>query len=328
MVYLHTACDQTEPHPLWAATAPEKGRQSRSDSKEVPWSLRASGQRPGQSAGERQLRRSMKIRTVTFVGTLGLFSAAILLAGCGSNTPSANPGSGGAPGSGGSGSGGSGSGGSGSGGTTPATGSGGSTSPVTGAGGATSPATGSGGNTSPVTGAGGYTSTTTATGSGGSSAAGGNTGGGTFTPLCTGLATGADAGVAKGGSCTDSDPQICYKTCGPESKGYKSETCSGGTYAEQSGCSFPTDGNYACYKLPTTADPTCPTTAPQANTACTVAACVVCGGTDTAQTTGYLDSSGAAKAGFCVCPVTSTGTPGKWTCASSTAWPCPSSNGC
>ncbi|HEY5282071.1 MAG TPA: hypothetical protein VIM14_04710 [Polyangia bacterium] len=249
----------------------------------------------------------MNIPTVTFVGTLALLTGAILEAGCGSNTPSANSGNGGTIGLGGSGAGGSGVGGN---------IAGGASSPVTGAGGATAPISGAGGTTLPVTGAGGYTST------------GGTTGSGTFTPLCTGLATGADAGVAKGGSCTDSDPQICYKTCGPESKGYKSETCSGGTYAEQSGCSFPTDGNYACYKLPTTADPTCPTTAPQANTACTVAACVVCGGTDTAQTTGYLDSSGAAKAGFCVCPVTSTGAPGKWTCASSTAWPCPSGKGC
>ena len=42
----------------------------------------------------------------------------------------------------------------------------------------------------------------------------------------------------KGGVCTPSDTQLCYKTCGPLSIGFKSETCTGGVYVEQSGCSF------------------------------------------------------------------------------------------
>lgn len=92
---------------------------------------------------------------------------------------------------------------------------------------------------------------------------------------------------------------------GPESKGFKSETCTASAYAEQSGCSFAA-GDYSCYKIPAAADANCPPTAPQASSACTVAACVVCGGT-----TGYLDSSGASKTGYCVCPAS-----GKWSCAS------------
>jgi len=48
---------------------------------------------------------------------------------------------------------------------------------------------------------------------------------------------------------------------------------------------------------------------------------VVCGGT-----TGYLDSTGAAKTSYCVCQA-SLSNP-TWSCASSTAWPCPSNSGC
>jgi hypothetical protein len=156
---------------------------------------------------------------------------------------------------------------------------------------------------------------------GGSTSAGGTTGTSTFVPLCAGLVTAAGVAPTKAGLCTAADPQLCYKTCGPESKGFKSETCVAGAYAEQAGCSFPA-ADYSCYKIPTAPDATCPATAPQASTPCTVAACVVCG-----VTTGYLDSTGAAKVGYCVCPVSATGT-AKWSCASTTAWPCPAGTGC
>jgi hypothetical protein len=186
------------------------------------------------------------------------------------------------------------------GGTTPAT-----TTP-TGSGGATTPAT---------TGAGGTTPTTTAAG---------GTGGTTdFTPLCGGLLTAAGVAPTKNGICVDTDPQLCYKTCGPQSVGFKSETCTAGVYVEQSGCSFP-PADYSCYKIadPFVLDPTCPAEVPQATTACTVAPCTLCN-----VNGGYLDSSGAAKQGYCVCPTSTTGT-SKWSCASSTAWPCPAGQGC
>jgi hypothetical protein len=127
----------------------------------------------------------------------------------------------------------------------------------------------------------------------------------------------------KGGVCTATDSQLCYKTCGPLSIGFKSETCTGGLYVEQSGCSFPAGQNYACYKIPPTISTTCPTTAPQASQACTVAECTLCnvGGT-------YLDSGGASKEGYCVCPAAGTSGSRKWSCASSTAWPCPAGQGC
>jgi hypothetical protein len=155
----------------------------------------------------------------------------------------------------------------------------------------------------------------------GATSTGGSTGANTFVPLCVSLLTAAGVAPTKAGACTAADPQLCYKTCGPESKGFKSETCTASAYVEQSGCSFPV-GDYSCYKIPTTTNATCPTVAPQASTACAVAACVVCGGA-----TGYLDSSGAAKTGYCVCPASTTGT-AKWSCASTTAWPCPAGTGC
>ena len=155
----------------------------------------------------------------------------------------------------------------------------------------------------------------------GATSTGGSTGANTFVPLCVSLLTAAGVAPTKAGACTAADPQLCYKTCGPESKGFKSETCTASTYVEQSGCSFPA-GDYSCYKIPTTTNVTCPTVAPQASTACAVAACVVCGGA-----TGYLDSSGAAKTGYCVCPASATGS-SKWSCASTTAWPCPAGTGC
>ena len=179
---------------------------------------------------------------------------------------------------------------------------------VTGSGGsAIQPTTGTGGSTAPPT-----------TGTGGAAA------GTNFQPSCTGLTTAAGAAPTKGGACTAADPQLCYKTCGPESKGFKSETCtaSSSTYSEQSGCSFPA-GDYSCYKIPSAVDSTCPTTAPQAAQACTVAKCVVCAGS-----TGYLDSTGASKTGYCVCLQDADGNPSKWSCASTTAWPCPAGTGC
>jgi hypothetical protein len=175
-------------------------------------------------------------------------------------------------------------------------------------GGVTTGATTSGGDTTVTTGA--------TTGAGGGS-------GGMFTPLCAGLTTAANVPPTKNGACTATDPQLCYKTCGPQSVGFKSETCTGGAYAEQSGCTFPDGADYSCYKIPGAIDASCPTTAPKAGDACTVATCTLCnvGG-------GYLDSSGNPKTGYCVCPAPGAGGVSKWSCASATSWPCPSGSGC
>ena len=262
----------------------------------------------------------MTTRTATYIGTVALLSQMLLLEGCGSNNPSTT----------------------GAGGTTDITPTGGAIS----TGGATlAPATGgaisTGGATlAPATGgiisSGGATVSTLTGGTiatGGVAPATGGTidageitadsGTSAFQPLCANLMTAAGSSPTKTGVCVAADPQLCYKTCGPKSVGFKSETCSGGGYLEQSGCSFP-PGDYSCYKIPTTVDATCPTAAaPQASTQCSVADCVPCN-----LNGNYLDSTGATKQGYCVCPITSAGTPGKWTCASTSAWPCPQGQGC
>jgi hypothetical protein len=274
----------------------------------------------------------MTIRSATCIGTVALLSHLLLAQGCGSNNPS-TIGAAGTTGTAGAAGGTPTAGTTGAAGTTASTPAAGSTATqagtpaggTTGAAGApdTTPAGGTGGAASApdTTPAGGITAAagTTGTSSGGTTAA--STG--AFDPLCSTLLTAANALPTKGGVCTATDPQVCYKTCGPKSVGFKSETCSGGAYQEQTGCSFPTGIDYSCYKIPATIDPSCPTTVPQANTPCTVADCVPCN-----VNNGYNDSSGTAKTGYCICPATAAGTPGKWTCASTTAWPCPAGQGC
>src|SRR5436190_36907 len=155
------------------------------------------------------------------------------------------------------------------------------------------------------------------TGTAGTTGAGGTGGTGTAgfgQPLCAST-------VAKGSACTATDVQLCYKTCGPQNLGRKSETCSAGadggmTYAEMSGCSYDPAGSYACYKVPTAANATCPAGAPMGSAACSVAdPCTVCNDAGGVAGGMYMDST-SLKQGFCVCVAN------KWTCASNTAWPC------
>jgi hypothetical protein len=248
---------------------------------------------------------------VTKVGAVALLSLALGSFGCGSNNPSTNT----EP-VGGS--------------TTPATSAaaGGSTTitttPASSApeGGSTTVATSSppatGGST---TAAGG--STAAPTGGSTSASTTPSTGTGTFSPLCQGLVTAGNAVPSKGVTCTDADPQLCYKTCGPNSMGFKTETCSAGAYVEGKECSFPA-GDYSCYKVPAVISATCPATIPQASQPCTVAECTPCN-----LDGNYNDTSGSSKAGYCVCPKPKTeGGTSKWTCASKDAWPCPSGQGC
>lgn len=176
----------------------------------------------------------------------------------------------------------------------------------------------SNGGAAPTAGAGGDSP---AAGSGNTA---GTTSGGGFSPLCSAVpVTAAGAAPTKGGACTPTDSQLCYKTCGPQSVGYKSETCVAGVYQEQSGCSFPADADYSCFKIPATQDAACPTTTITASTACTVSACTTC----TDATNHYYDSQMNLKTGYCVCPMSATGM-SKWSCASDTAWPCPTGKGC
>ncbi len=175
--------------------------------------------------------------------------------------------------------------------------------------------TGSSGGTTGSSG--GTTGSAGTTGAAGTTGSAGASGTGFGQPVCGNNSAGT--AIGKGIACTSTDPQLCYKTCGPASIGAKSETCSSAMYAEAA-CGFDPSQSYACYKIPTTMDPTCPTTPPMASSACPAnfATCVVCnvGGM-------YLDSKGTSQTGYCVCQAS-----GKWTCASTTAWPCPGNTGC
>jgi hypothetical protein len=202
---------------------------------------------------------------------------------------------------------------------------------------------GCGGSNNGMTGTGGSPGTGgTTTATGGTPGAGGSPGtGGTTTstggtpgtagasgfgqPACGNTVAGVAAG--KGVACTTADVQLCYKTCGPEKSGVKPETCSGTAYTEGD-CAFNPTGTFACYAVPTTADPSCPTTPPMASSPCSIPDCVVCGGPSAAVPagTGYLDSGSNMKTGYCVCQASATNP--TWSCASNTAWPCPNGSGC
>jgi len=166
-------------------------------------------------------------------------------------------------------------------------------------------------------------------GTGGSSGSTGGTGGGNtdFSPQCDLSLTVAGEEIAKGVVCAPEDPQLCWRKCGPQGSGWKSETCSGGVYAEGD-CVFPPDGDYACFKLPEPGAlhaecPTDPALMPQASEDCTVPECNPCNVDGQ-----YKTSSAEVKVGWCVCqPPNNAGTR-TWTCASGTAWPCPLGNGC
>jgi hypothetical protein len=178
------------------------------------------------------------------------------------------------------------------------------------------PATGTGG--APATGVGGSAATGGSTAAGGSSSTGGSAG----TPSEGGVAAvppvAACITETKGGGCTPGFPEgtSCYKPCGPSSSGYKLETCTNAVYVEGD-CQYLTEGHdYSCYKT-TPAPPACPT-GTQASAACTMGTCMPCGGVGN----DYLDSTGMAKTGYCVCQGNAAAP--KWSCGSisSNSWPC------
>ena len=192
------------------------------------------------------------------------------------------------------------------------------------------PGSGTGGET---TATGGGTGTGGTPGTGGTTTATGGTPGtagasGFGQPACGNTAAGT--AIAKGVTCTAADPALCYKTCGPEKTGVKSETCpaGGGTYGEMTGCSFDPTRNFSCYKIPTLQDASCPADVIQSGDPCTINDCIVCGGPSAtnAAGAGYKDSGGNMKPGYCVCQASATMP--TWSCASTTAWPCPTGLGC
>jgi hypothetical protein len=145
-----------------------------------------------------------------------------------------------------------------------------------------------------------------------------------FSPPCYLSLTQAGEEILKGTPCTSADVKVCYRSCGPNQVGWKTETCTAGVYAEGD-CRFPVEGDYACYKIPETIDKgACAITAPPAATdPCEAPACMSCNFDGF-----YEDTAGDAKEGYCICRDPDEEGVRRWTCASITAWPCPTSRGC
>ena len=135
--------------------------------------------------------------------------------------------------------------------------------------------------------------------------------------------------VAQGGACTQMDQQFCYKPCGPEGAGVRSETCQSGSglYAEMDGCSYDSTRDYACYRIPVERDTAC-AAAPQAGAPCDAPGCRPCnsrGGTAGGE---YFSAAGAATTGWCVCQAPDAAGKRTWSCANAPTWPCPLGSGC
>ena len=145
-----------------------------------------------------------------------------------------------------------------------------------------------------------------------------------FTPKCDLAPTAAGEEIKKGVACTEADPACCWRSCGPQSIGWKTEECVASVYAEGD-CQFPPDADYSCYAIPAAIDTTvCPQdTPPQASMDCDVPECTVCNLDDT-----YFDSGGSSKTGYCVCQAPNSDGKRTWSCGSSSAWPCPLGQGC
>jgi hypothetical protein len=152
----------------------------------------------------------------------------------------------------------------------------------------------------------------------------GGTSGGSFgEPACPST-------VVRNQACLPDIP-FCYKSCGPEGVGAKTETCntSLGTYAEMSGCSFDPYRDYSCYKLPAIANAVCPAgVTPQSSQPCDVPYCTLCNSLQGLVGGQYSDPGGANKLGWCVCKQPDATGTRAWSCASDVFWPCPLGSGC
>jgi hypothetical protein len=145
-----------------------------------------------------------------------------------------------------------------------------------------------------------------------------------FSPACFLQTTTAGDEIMKGTPCTAADPQLCYRPCGPNQVGWKTETCIAGVYAEGD-CTFPEDRTYECYAIPDPIDhERCGVTAPpSALEECSAPECYSC------NFEGYYKDTGTdLKEGYCVCRAPGTDGVRRWTCGSATAWPCPLHEGC
>src|SRR5262245_16666687 len=159
-------------------------------------------------------------------------------------------------------------------------------------------------------------------GRGGTTGAAGTSGGGLGQPACP-------AGVTRLSPCASSDLQWCYTPCGPERQGGQALTCISGFYNQASFCAFDPSEDFSCYAIPTAPNAACPAgVTPQASQSCNVPHCTLCNTSQGVFGGQYLDSSGAAKIGYCVCQPPDANGARTWSCATDLMWPCPGGAGC
>ena len=146
-----------------------------------------------------------------------------------------------------------------------------------------------------------------------------------YAPRCCESLTEYDEEIKKGTQCSANDVQLCYRECGPASIGWKEERCVATVYTEEN-CVFPPEVDYSCYKIPEeidTASCGIVDAPPRATDECDAPECTLCNLDGI-----YVDTGDAAKDGWCVCRPPDENGLRTWTCASTTAWPCPLNKGC
>jgi hypothetical protein len=136
--------------------------------------------------------------------------------------------------------------------------------------------------------------------------------------------------VTSGGACAPEDLQFCYKPCGPEGVGVKSETCqSSGLYTEMVGCSYDLALDYSCYRIPSEPDARCGGgETPQAGKPCDVPSCTPCNSRGGVVGGAYASGGGAIAEGWCVCQKPNANGVRTWSCTNDSQWPCPIGRGC
>ena len=152
-----------------------------------------------------------------------------------------------------------------------------------------------------------------ATGGGGAvgAAGAGGVAGGTFgEPACA-------PSVESGENCAPTDEQLCYKRCGPDGVGVKSETCqSSGLYTEMVGCAYDLSRDYSCYRIPMRAQRRLPERAATAG-----GSALRAGAVHRVQQSGgacrrrFASGAGAVSEGWCVCQAANAAGLRTWSCA-------------
>jgi hypothetical protein len=169
---------------------------------------------------------------------------------------------------------------------------------------------GTGGGSAGTTGAGGSTGTAGTTGTGGTGA----------DPFSL-----PDCGAIKDGDPCTAGAADCRKTCGVQAsvtgaaKPCKCLVGAGSAVWECGAsvgmCTYPATTDLTCYKLPAGTPPACPANTQSGKTTCDTM-CSIC--------SGYVDSGGAPKTGYCSCSGSAMDggvTSMVYQCASTTEWP-------